>query len=444
MRWWWLLVAARVAGQACCRSGTTCATCADIAPLCEFGAANATECTSVGYVWCEGVDVPEPSGECCDFVDPDGLCGTFVAEGGYCTYSQKCCEEDCGLSWYKNEGTPTYAPTAAPIAAPTITPMPTATFAPTRLAPVEKWGALRVDGTRIASNATGAPVQLAGVSLYWSNFGWEGEDFYTAGTIASLAQWPGLSVVRAAMGVEDESGYLDLPDYNKRLVEIVVEAAIENGIYVIIDWHSHEAENYPEAAKNFFAEMATAYGGYPNVIFEIYNEPEPLENRTWEVIKAHCEDVLAVIRPISDNLAIVGTRRWGQYPNESAADPVDDVNVAYSVHFYAGWEGHDDIKDAVHEAVELGAPIFASEWGQGCPHIACDLDRNNTESWIGIMDDYQISWVNWVLNDKSDVIDDTLSIFLPGVDPVGPWDDDDADYTDAGKYTKSLIARYAT
>jgi hypothetical protein len=43
--------------------------------------------------------------------------------------------------------------------------------------------------------------------------------------------------------------------------------------------------------KAFFAMMAKKYGGYPNVIFEIYNEPNGT-GTTWPKIKPYAEAVI--------------------------------------------------------------------------------------------------------------------------------------------------------
>ena len=56
-------------------------------------------------------------------------------------------------------------------------------------------------------------------------------------------------------------------------MEAVIEGAIENDIYVIIDWHSHGIQL--EAAKTFFKEMAEKYGKYPHIIYEIFIEIKP-------------------------------------------------------------------------------------------------------------------------------------------------------------------------
>ena len=46
------------------------------------------------------------------------------------------------------------------------------------------------------------------------------------------------------MGVDEPGGYLSNISSNKNRVKIIVESAIDQGIYVIIDWHSHHAENF--------------------------------------------------------------------------------------------------------------------------------------------------------------------------------------------------------
>ena len=52
----------------------------------------------------------------------------------------------------------------------------------------------------------------------------------------------------------------------------------KQGIYVVIDFHEHGAENFVKS-KTFFSAMAQKYGNFPNVIYEIYNEPLKVMNK---------------------------------------------------------------------------------------------------------------------------------------------------------------------
>ena len=129
-----------------------------------------------------------------------------------------------------------------------------------------------VSGTQIVDES-GSPVSFAGSSLFWSNTGFGAEEFYNENVVDWIQQDWSSTIVRAAMGVDEYGGYLSDPAGNENRVTTVVDAAIANGMYVIIDWHSHHAEDYRDDAIDFFREMAQRYGDTPNVIYEIYNEP---------------------------------------------------------------------------------------------------------------------------------------------------------------------------
>ena len=120
-------------------------------------------------------------------------------------------------------------------------------------------GLLSVSGNKIV-NKNNEPVSFAGNSFFWSNDNWGGERFYNSSTVKWLKTDWNSKIVRAAMGVEDPGGYIDNKQANKSRLKTIVDAAIEEGIYVIIDWHSHHAEDHLEEAKLFFQEMAQTYG----------------------------------------------------------------------------------------------------------------------------------------------------------------------------------------
>ncbi|MFA5729367.1 MAG: glycoside hydrolase family 5 protein, partial [Candidatus Neomarinimicrobiota bacterium] len=199
---------------------------------------------------------------------------------------------------------------------------------------VEKHGLITVyDNYLIDKNYQ--PIVLRGMSLFWSQ--WKGE-FYNYDCIKWLRDDWNCTVVRAAMGVES-GGYLEHPASEKAKIKTVIEACIDLGIYVIVDWHDHNAQEHRPQAIAFFQEIAQEYGEYPNVIYEIFNEPE---QDNWNtVVKPYLSAVADSIRIIDpDNLIVVGTPTWSQDVDIASSNPLSQNNVAYALHFYAAYQYH--------------------------------------------------------------------------------------------------------
>ena len=136
--------------------------------------------------------------------------------------------------------------------------------------------------------------------------------------------------------VDRMSCYVNKPEFGIECVTKVVDAAIENGVYVIIDWHSHNLRQ--EEAKEFFTQMATRYKGVPNVIYEVFNEP--VED-SWEQVKSYSVEVIKTIRAIEpDAVILVGCPHWDQDIHLAADDPITGYsNIMYTLHFYANTHG---------------------------------------------------------------------------------------------------------
>ncbi|CAK5080422.1 unnamed protein product [Meloidogyne enterolobii] len=103
-------------------------------------------------------------------------------------------------------------------------------------------GQLSVEGKKLLGN--GKPAALHGMSLFQSNYE-PGFPFYNEEVVRALkCQWNS-NVVRAAMGIDEGAeAYMQGPEpeqTQKGRVEKVIKAAIEVGIYVIVDWHTHNA-----------------------------------------------------------------------------------------------------------------------------------------------------------------------------------------------------------
>jgi endoglucanase len=292
--------------------------------------------------------------------------------------------------------------------------------------PVGKHGSLKIVGNQI-QDKNGAPVQFKGMSLFWSQ--WAGS-FYNASTVNTLADDWHASLVRVAMGVESD-GYLMNPAAEKAKVKVIVDAASAKGIYVIIDWHDHNASQHTEQAKAFFSEMAQTYGKQPNVIFEVFNEPD---GEPWGEVKNYAEQVIGVIRGAgSDNVVVVGTPTWSQDVDIAANDPITKyANVAYTLHFYAG-SHKQALRDKAKTALSKGLALFTTEWGTCAASGNGGLDLNESQVWINFLNENKISWANWSLFDK----EETASALVFPASTNGGWPD--SALTESGKFVKAKI-----
>jgi endoglucanase len=297
-------------------------------------------------------------------------------------------------------------------------------------APVNSYGQLKVVGNRIVDK-NDTPVQLHGMSLFWSQ--WMSK-YWNANVVRWLVSDWKISVIRASMAVES-GGFLANPDGEKQKVRTIVDAAISQGIYVIIDWHDHNATSHTNQAKGFFEEMARTYGSNPHVIYEIFNEPD---DESWtSQIKPYSETIIQAIRAIDpDNLIIVGTPTWSQDVVSAANDPIIGTNIAYTLHFYATTH-KEPLRQKARSALSKGIALFVTEWG------ACEasgdgpIDYAETDRWMAFLDTNMISSCNWAISDKPE----TSSALNGGADNNGGWQE--SNLTASGKLVRNQLRAYA-
>jgi aryl-phospho-beta-D-glucosidase BglC (GH1 family) len=285
--------------------------------------------------------------------------------------------------------------------------------------PVARYGQLQVVGSQLLDQS-GAPVQLKGLSSMWLN--WEDSGYAES---KEALRWMrdnwNLSVIRAAMGVEEAGAYLSRPAVAKRQVETIVQNAIDLGVYVIVDWHSHEATSYRRRAREFFSEIAQKYGDAPNVIYETFNEPLRV---SWSTeLKPYHEVVVTSIREWDpDNLIILGTPQWSQLVDSAASDPVPAKNILYTLHFYActhtAW-----LREKADSALAREVALFVTEWGAtdadgGRDGAVCESEAR---IWLQWMADRGLSWTAWKLDD---CVSDSTCILKPGAPLTGGWTED--------------------
>ncbi len=295
--------------------------------------------------------------------------------------------------------------------------------------PVITHGALHVKDAQLV-DAHNNPVVLRGMSFGWHCF-WP--RFYNAGAVQWLATDWKANVIRAAMGIEPgDNSYLKKPEWSVDKIKTVVDAAIKQNVYVIIDWHCHNIKL--EEAKLFFSQMATQYGKYPHVIYEIFNEPD---QESWADVKAYSIEIIKTIRAIDpDNIILVGSPHWDQDVHLAADDPITGFNnIMYTLHFYAATH-HAYLRDRGTYALNKKLPLFISESAGMEASGDGPINDKEWQSWIDWAEQHKISWVTWSVSDK----DETCSVLKPTAADNGHWSD--ADLKESGLKTKALLQKY--
>ncbi|ABQ07945.1 glycoside hydrolase family 5 protein [Flavobacterium johnsoniae] len=294
---------------------------------------------------------------------------------------------------------------------------------------VKEHGQLSVLGIQLVDQ-NNQPIVLRGLSFGWHSM-WP--RFYNEKAVSWLKKDFKCNVVRAAMGIElGEYSYIKDPKFSKEKIEAVVNGAIKSDIYVIIDWHSHNI-NLKEA-KEFFAEMSKKYAKYPNIIYEIFNEPD---YETWWEVKTYSEEVIRVIRENDpNNIILVGSPHWDQDVDLPAEDPILGYNnIMYTMHFYAATHGKD-LRDKTDEAIKRGLPIFISESAGMEASGDGPLNVKAWQEYIDWMEAKKLSWITWSVSDK----DETCSILKKSAKSEGKWKDEDL--KESGIEVREFLRKY--
>lgn len=314
--------------------------------------------------------------------------------------------------------------------------VPQAPSDPKGTTPVSQHGQLSVkNGQLVDKNGKG--YQLRGMSTH--GLTWFPE-FVNESAFKTLRDDWNTNVVRLAMYVDEWGNgqcYMGNKSGSLELLEKGVDICIKLDMYVIIDWHvlnPGDPSKYTNEAKSFFETVSKRYAKYPNVIYEICNEPNG--GASWSGnIKPYAEKIIPVIRKNAPNsVIIVGTPTWSQEIDKPLSDPLNYKNVMYAFHFYAAT--HAGLRSNVENCVAQGLPVFVSEFG------TCDAsggganDFNETQKWLSYFDKQGISYCNWSICNK----DETCSVLRPGTSANGNWSE--SDLTENGKWMRNWFRKH--
>ena len=293
---------------------------------------------------------------------------------------------------------------------------------------------VRVAGNRLV-DSTGSVLQLRGVNVAglefvpvqgWSPSGpWGGATGDPSPNWAALRSWK-LNTVRIPLNEASWLGYqcatvtgaLRDPDpgHNyQSAVRQAVTGATQAGLYVIIDLHWSAPKNFCPLAQNpmadqdnsirFWSQVAAQYTDFPNVLFELFNEPffwwlTPGETE-WGVMRdggtltqyvtgdgskyqvkytwkaAGMQQLLNAVRATgATNVVLVGAPSWCQdlskWVTYKPIDPLKQIAAVW--HAYPNSATVGDGKSAepkfgpvayewTSHVLEAGYPVVISEFG---------------------------------------------------------------------------------
>lgn len=314
--------------------------------------------------------------------------------------------------------------------------VPQAPSDPKGTTPVSQHGQLSVKNGQLVDKS-GKGYQLRGMSTH--GLTWFPE-FVNESAFKTLRDDWNTNVVRLAMYVDEWGNgqcYMGNKSGSLELLEKGVDICIKLDMYVIIDWHvlnPGDPSKYTNEAKSFFETVSKRYAKYPNVIYEICNEPNG--GASWSSnIKPYAEKIIPVIRKNAPNsVIIVGTPTWSQEIDKPLSDPLNYKNVMYAFHFYAAT--HAGLRSNVENCVAQGLPVFVSEFG------TCDAsggganDFNETQKWLSYFDKQGISYCNWSICNK----DETCSVLRPGTSANGNWSE--SNLTENGKWIRNWLKKH--
>ena len=298
-------------------------------------------------------------------------------------------------------------------------------------------------------DASGNKVSLAGVSYFWScssKLWWCKEnvqflvDKYNVQVLrlpVSIAPCGSNGQTSCNMnnlgnmggdGLWNMNNYVAAPNGSKKMVDEVVKACIENDIYVIIDFHEHKAQDWTSTAKEFFTYFAKKWGEYPNVMYEIFNEPVD-DNGT---VVNYAKQVIPTIRAIDpDNIIIVGSTQFSRDPDGVTGAGQGQTNIAYTWHGYAqyshqgDWNGKDKWNN--------GTPVVVTEWG--CDAGGSDGGMHNIFKEHGVINCF------WSMSNKGGE-DERWSILKTTCYKAYDWSD--SDMNGNGKNQLSAVSSWVS
>jgi endoglucanase len=190
-------------------------------------------------------------------------------------------------------------------------------------------------------------------------------------------------------------------EYMSTILRPAVDYATRKGLYVIVDLHeiSNVTPQMDRDAQSFWRYMAGQFASYPNVIYELFNEPIDSDgayvagttDACWPPFKAKAEGWIGIVRQLApESLLLLGGPSWSQVIGPAADDPVSDLNVAYVGHIYPMHIPGGAVQAQLTRCAAVH-PVVLTEWG----YETTD-DPTYVDVMRALIETNRLSWTSWV------------------------------------------------
>ena len=263
--------------------------------------------------------------------------------------------------------------------------------------PLKKHGELKLDGQTIVDK-NGEKFQIQGISTHSiSAF----PEYINSNVFKFIKNNLNCNTIRLCVYTVEDEGYTT--DLFPKIDE-GIEYATEQGMYVILDWHTLKDANpniNKESAKEFFSRMVERYKDYENIIYEICNEPNGAT--TWDDVREYALEIIPIIRDCNPNsLIIVGTPNYCKNLEDVVSNPITEYdNLLYSFHFYAS-SHKQSMREKLDSAYIESLPVIVSEYGLSEYTGTGSLDEEETDSWIEYLRERNIGYICWSFCNKDE------------------------------------------
>lgn len=207
-----------------------------------------------------------------------------------------------------------------------------------------------------------------------------------------------------------------------KLLDITIEAAQKNNVKIVIDPHNYGSyrsnligsEAVPVSSfADFWNKLADRYKSYPNVIFNLMNEPHKQSSQEWA---GQAQAAIDAIRSTGANQLILvpgshwtGAHSWLSSGNADAMKSIRDPknNYAFDMHQYfdsdssgthstcvSGDVGVIRLEKATKWLNDNGQRAFLGEFGASADPV-CQKALDNTLKYLKQNQNVWIGWTYW-------------------------------------------------